>query len=174
MSTAPGTLRPQHSAGASVSQIGRSTLFSLLLRSDSLWCADLTVWEVFNEGEHGYGFARYLRDFDNLVSTVRREADHDHQIKWMGVGGTDPNWIPSILDPALHNSSLDVPPLFGVSTHYYSGSSGATGDDFARDFFNSADGLIDSAEAVLIDSVHRSRTPGAVLDIDELGVLGWG
>ena len=133
---------------------------------------NFSVWEVFNEGEHGYDFPRYMRDFDQLVSTVRREVPDAQQIRWMGVGGTDPNWIPSFLDPGTHNASLRIPPPFGASSHYYSGSSGSDGDAFARDFFDGADGLIDSVRAVILPNTQHSRTPGAKLDIDELGVLG--
>ena len=39
-------------------------------------------------------------------------------------------------------------------------------------FFEGADGLIDSVRAVLLPQTEHSRTPGAKLDIDELGVLG--
>jgi hypothetical protein len=133
---------------------------------------NFSVWEVFNEAEHGYSFARYMRDYDNLVATVRRQVPQARQIRWMGIGGTDPNWMPSFLDPALHNASLGIPPPFGASSHYYSGSSGQDGDAFERDFFDGADGLIDSVRAVILPNTQQSRTPGAKLDIDELGVLG--
>lgn len=91
---------------------------------------NFTYWEVFNEFEHSFNMTEYIMIYDKLVSTVREHADPEHSIKWMGIGGNDVHMIPSFLDPKMHTNPQI--PLEFVSVHYYSGSSGVTGDDFAR------------------------------------------
>ena len=114
----------------------------------------------------------YIKIYDKLVSTVRKHADPEHSIKWVGLGGNDVHMIPSFLDPSLHEDP-HIPKDF-VSVHYYSGSGGVTGDDFARDFFEGSDGFIEEMRRVILPYRDASGTPSAGVDVDELGVLGDG
>eukprot|EP01047_Picozoa_sp_COSAG01_P065399 COSAG01_NODE_8829_length_2646_cov_1.828818_3_plen_85_part_00 len=80
---------------------------------------------------------------------MRTHADPEHSIRWMGIGGNDVHMIPSFLDPRLHSVPDDIPRDY-ASVHYYSGSGGVTGDDFARDFFEGSDGFIEEMRRVVL------------------------
>lgn len=87
---------------------------------------------------------------------MRKHADPDRNMKWMGLGGNDVHMIPSFLDPTAH-SDQEIPLDF-VSVHYYSGSGGVTGDDFAKDFFEGSDGFIEEMRRVIIPYRYNMRT----------------
>merc|ERR1712183_1212004 len=57
---------------------------------------NITIWEVFNEvdHEHNYDPDSYIRDFDAVVSGIRRHADPDKRIGFVGMN------LPNIDDEA--------------------------------------------------------------------------
>eukprot|EP00051_Salpingoeca_urceolata_P028204 m.485621 g.485621 ORF g.485621 m.485621 type:complete len:640 (+) comp23891_c0_seq1:123-2042(+) len=129
---------------------------------------NMTYWEVFNEAEHGYTPEWYTHDYDVVVSKIREVADMDHRLRFVGIGGASPSWIPYFLNRSNH-AVKDIP-LDYVSIHFYAGCSNRTDPNTYVDFFHRADGFIQSMVNDIIPS-RDAVLPSTKLDLDELGVI---
>jgi hypothetical protein len=138
---------------------------------------DLTYYEVFNEGEHGYNSTRYIHDFDAVVSTVRRIADPTHRISWMG---SDPGTLTApfwrwFLNASSHVRALrhDLHQTLGFgAAHYYAGADAIRNDSssYAGSLFSSADGLVAFVRDQILPG-RNATNPDARIDLNELGVI---
>eukprot|EP00054_Salpingoeca_dolichothecata_P032975 m.266817 g.266817 ORF g.266817 m.266817 type:complete len:637 (+) comp31560_c0_seq1:162-2072(+) len=130
--------------------------------------SNMTYWEVFNEGEHGYNASWYTHDYDKVVSKIREEADPEHRLKFVGIGGASPSWIPYFLNRSNHIVK-DIP-LDYVSVHFYAGCSNRTDPTTYEEFFSRADGFILGMNTSIIPS-RDQHSPSTKFDLDELGVI---
>jgi hypothetical protein len=166
---------------------------------------NMTYWEVFNEGEHGYNaswcaallnaFAtrspliasaaarcelvthgltlralptrRYTHDYDVVVNEIRRAADPEHRLKFVGIGGADISWIPYFLNRSNHMDPTI--PLDFVSIHFYASCASRTDPTtYPLGFFGDADGFVQTMENVVLPW-RQALSPDTKLDLDELG-----
>eukprot|EP01012_Entosiphon_sulcatum_P062894 TRINITY_DN8958_c0_g1_i1.p1 TRINITY_DN8958_c0_g1~~TRINITY_DN8958_c0_g1_i1.p1 ORF type:complete len:631 (+),score=103.19 TRINITY_DN8958_c0_g1_i1:28-1920(+) len=131
----------------------------------------LTHWEVFNEAEHQYTKEWYTHDYDVVVSKIREEVDPNHEMKFVGIGGADPGWIPYFLNRSNHKVA-DIP-LDYVSIHYYAtGCRNRTDPSTYSDAFfgGSTEGFINMIRDTVIPA-RDALSPTTQLDLDELGVI---
>jgi len=131
----------------------------------------LTHWEVFNEpqGCHGLDPAGYTAQYDAIVTEIRKVADPQHNIKFVGLALSQPvemNWINYFLNPANHQPGV---PLDYISFHWYASPSSRTDPNSFESFFGSIDEFIAQAQAAV--DARDKLSPTTQLDADELGVI---
>eukprot|EP00039_Didymoeca_costata_P029663 m.25773 g.25773 ORF g.25773 m.25773 type:complete len:676 (+) comp7738_c0_seq2:7-2034(+) len=131
------------------------------------------VWELFNEGEHGYTAEYYTHDYDVVVSAMIEAVGKQNAPKFMGIGGASPSWIPFFLNKSNHVNAPNnvVPPIDYVSVHFYASCSSRTDPTtYSSGFFGRADSFI-SEMGNLIKERDASDFPTTKFDLDELGVI---
>jgi len=132
---------------------------------------DLTHWEVFNEPEgcHGLDVQSYTKQFDAIVTGVRKTVDPERKIKWVGLAlsGREMDWITYFLNPANHDPQ--VLPLDYISFHFYASANSRTDPNGYSSFFDQADGFFIEAQTIM--NLKNQLNPTTKIDCDELGVI---
>lgn len=114
---------------------------------------DIQYWECLNEveSEHRNSPESYTKVYDFMVEGIRRHADPDHKIKFVGMaleGHNEFNWYNYFLNISNH-ASPDIP-LDIVSFHFYAGSSSRTDPASYQEFFSRADAFVVEVRHVTI------------------------
>ena len=131
------------------------------------------VWELFNEGEHGYTASEYIHDYDVIVpEMIKAVGGLDHAPAFMGIGGVSnpTDWVPPFLNRSNHSSP--VPPIDYISVHHYAGCANRTDPStYSSGFFGDfAEWMKTFKETVLVMR-DSSSFPAVKIDLDELGVI---
>lgn len=91
----------------------------------------------------------YTHDYDVVVSSIQRMADPEHRLKFVGIGGASPGWIPYFLNRSNH-AIKDIPLDF-VSVHFYASCASRTDPStYAAGFFGGADGFVSYVQSFII------------------------
>ena len=150
---------------------------------------NITLWEVFNEviAEHQHTPESYTREFDAIVAGIRRFADPDKRIKFVGMNlanirGADEvlEWAGYFLNASNHaragRDALDYIAYHAYPTSRPVGPAKGchdvvTADDFSQ-FFCYADAFLEKVAAVqaLVDRL----SPATKTVLDECGTTRQG
>eukprot|EP00043_Microstomoeca_roanoka_P017588 m.184224 g.184224 ORF g.184224 m.184224 type:complete len:614 (-) comp16665_c1_seq2:2397-4238(-) len=131
---------------------------------------NITHWEVYNEpqGCHGLEPQQYNEQYDAIVSEIRRTADPEHRIKFVGLAaeGQPLDWISSFLN---HSNHLPGIPLDYVSFHFYASCSNRTDPTTYTAFFSNADAFLEQLKQIV--ALRATLSPETKLSCDETGVI---
>jgi hypothetical protein len=131
---------------------------------------NLTHWEVFNEPEgcHGLDINGYIQQYDAVVAEIRRVADPEHRIKFVGLALASRNmgWIVPFLNASNHAPGT---PLDVASFHFYASQSNRTNPTGFESFFSQAAGFLGEAQAIA--QARDTLSPNTWLSCDEMGVV---
>ena len=132
---------------------------------------NISYWECLNEvtGEHQNTPESYTARYDEMVSGIRKIADPEHKIKFVGLalgGGNKSAFIPYFLNKSNHLPDM---PLDFISYHYYAGCDNRTDPNSYHVFFSRADGFFDVVEEVEV--LRKALSPETRTTIDEIGVI---
>lgn len=130
---------------------------------------DIPYWEVLNEvnGEHDTTPELYTREYDAIVSSIRKV---DPKMKFIGIalgGSDDPAMFEYFLNHAHHQPGI---PLDYISYHFYaSPTRDQSIQNWQYTFFNQADGFL--SQVKFINAIRDRLSPETKTDTDELGVI---
>lgn len=137
---------------------------------------NITTWEIFNEPdyEHDHTVQTYTLEFDAIVAGIRRHADPERKIKFIGMN--NPNiddqakvveWAEYFLN--VSNHAPDVRDAVGSYIGYHAYPSGhiKSKDDLAS-FFTYVDDFVDN-KVTAVQLVVDKLAPGAITMLDECG-----
>jgi hypothetical protein len=130
---------------------------------------DIPYWEILNEPdlEHQPTPEQYTREYDAIVSGIKKLSP---KTKFVGMAlayETDPHWFAYFLNPAHHQKGI---PLDMISYHFYATSTaGQTIDDMQFTYFERADGFLNSVR--YIENLRKTLTPDTKTTIDEVGSI---
>lgn len=142
---------------------------------------NITIWEVYNEVdyEHGHTPASYVADFDAIVRGIRKFADPEKKIAFVGMNlpniddaSTVVEWAQYFLNASNHaEDTRDALQYIGYHA-YPTGDYGnvKTKDDMSK-FFDYVDFFVDGKSTV-VQAVIDSLSPGTKTMLDENGLLG--
>jgi len=132
------------------------------------------VWELFNEGEHGYTLDRYIHDYDVVVpEMIRAVGGPESAPLFMGLGGgaggTDASWTGPFLNRSNHR--LALPPIDYISLHHYSGCAHRQNvSEYSSGFFGGARKYMMDLKKYIAER-DSSSFPDVRIDLNELGVI---
>jgi hypothetical protein len=130
---------------------------------------DIPYWEVLNEPdlEHQPTPQHYTRQYDAIVSAIKKESP---KTKFVGMAlafGTDPAWFEYFLNPKNHKQGV---PLDMISYHFYATPSlDQTIDIMQHTFFDKANGFINSVR--FIENIRKRLSPRTRTTVDEIGSI---
>jgi len=131
----------------------------------------IPFWEVFNEpeGEHGFNIIEYTLQYDAIVKEIRRVADPDHNIQFLGLAmeGRDESWFKYFLDEKNHDP--EALPISYISFHYYSSCNSRVNPNSYEQFFVEANDFLVVAESIA--NIRDTLSPATKIDCDEMGVI---
>ena len=134
-------------------------------------------WEVLNEvnAEHRMTPQTYTTIYDAVVAGIKRWAPRGSaSMKFMGIGGAGPGYIPYFLNKSNHALGSDTQ-IDLISLHWYAGSKSrdggneTPGGDYVA-FFPSADGFVEQLSSAYA-AIATSDFPHVMIDADEVGVI---
>lgn len=108
-----------------------------------------------------------MHDYDKVVAAIREQADPEHRLKFVGVGGASRSWIPYFVNKSNHAPGT---PLDFVSIHFYANTPRRSDPTSYVNFFADADGFIHEMLTTWVP-FRDSTAPDIKLDLDELGVI---
>jgi Glycosyl hydrolases family 39 len=129
----------------------------------------IPYWEVMNEPdlEHHPTPEQYTKQYDAIVSAVKKVAP---QTKFVGISvafETDPHWFEYFLNPKNHRPGI---PLDMISYHFYATSSrGQMIDDMQYTYFERANGFLNMVR--YIENIRKRLSPNTKTTINEVGSI---
>lgn len=137
---------------------------------------NITIWEVFNEpiAEYSHTKETYTAEFDAVVQGIRRLADPEHRIKFIGMNLANirpvsevQEWVKYFLDPSNHaedcRDALDY-----IGYHSYPTADKYTDDPSTLSlFFNYIDSFVDEVDST--NQLVKSLSPTTKTMLDECG-----
>ena len=131
------------------------------------------VWELFNEGEHGYTPEQYVHDYDVIVpEMIKAVGGVDQAPAFMGLGGPADwkHWVPYFLERSKHDSP--APPIDYISLHSYASCSNRTDPStYSSGFFGHFRDWIKDMKDSALPMRETSSFPSVKIDLNELGVI---
>lgn len=135
----------------------------------------VTHWEVFNEptGEHSLSWTIYNEMYDAIVQEIRRVADPNHQIKFVGmalIGHTNWEWWRGFLTLDNHHPAVRDAVTGGYASFHWYGHVGSRTDvsTFEKTFEQLKKFLADMDQIV---ALRDELSPTTKLSLDEAGVI---
>lgn len=130
---------------------------------------DIPYWEVLNEPdlEHQPTPEQYTRQYDAIVSAIKRESPTTKFVGMALAFASDPVWFEYFLDPKNHRPGI---PIDMISYHFYaSPSADQTMDIMQHTFFDKAIGFINSVR--YIEKIRKRLSPHTKTTVDEIGSI---
>jgi len=142
---------------------------------------NITIWEVYNEviHEHSQTKETYVQDFDAIVEGIRRMADPEHKIRFVGINhanidskATVQEWARYFLDPSNHaegaRDALDF-----IAYHSYPTNGGYSADPASfSHLFEYIDGFVDEVQST--SKLVQELSPMTKTMLDECGTTARG
>jgi hypothetical protein len=135
------------------------------------------IFEVFNEGEHGYNYSQYLTQYSAIFEEVTRVADPERQLRWESFGGAplfsnafNPRQIPTaeLLHQFLSRSRKNHVPVDFVANHAGLGATNRGDPDTYTAFFSFIDKY--AAKYRNWSTVIAADSPSTQLTVDEFSI----
>ncbi len=129
----------------------------------------IPYWEVFNEieFEHGPSPKLYCKEYDAVVSAIKKVSP---STKFVGLAlafENDPNWFEYFLNPKNHKPGV---PLDMISYHFYATNSNEqTINDLQYTYFERADNFVNRVR--YIENIRKRLSPTTKTTIDEVGSI---
>ena len=130
---------------------------------------DIPYWEVLNEPdlEHQPTPQQYTRQYDAIVSAIKKESPATKFVGMALAFVSDPAWFEYFLDPKNHKPGV---PVDMISYHFYaSPSADQSLDIMQHTFFDKADGFINSVR--FIENIRKRLSPHTTTTVDEIGSI---
>lgn len=139
---------------------------------------NITIWEVYNEviHEHAQTVESYTKDFDAIVQGIRRWADPEHRIRFVGINhanidtqATVQAWAKYFLDPSNHeDGARDALNFIGYHSYPTNGGYTSNPASFAH-LFEYVDTFV--AEVQGTNELLAGISPATKTMLDECGTL---
>lgn len=130
---------------------------------------DIPYWEVLNEPdlEHHPTPAQYTRQYDAVVSAIKKVSPDTRFVGMALAYETNPDWFEYFLNPANHKAGI---PLDMISYHFYAtGSAEQSMDLMQYTFFDRADGFLNTVR--YIENIRKRLSPETKTTINEIGSI---